>query len=251
MTTTPATPAEPAATATGRDSKGRFANGNKGGPGSPFNRRVADLRRRLLERLGGDTLEHILDRLVEMAEQGDLAAIKLVLAYTIGKPTAAVDPDRVEIDEFKLYCEETLDPSTVTLPLRGTPAALACEILGAALPAMADKSARQLGQAMQESLAPPSYIPADSEIGPLCVPSPTVAPAADSTPAVTSTTDRSSSAAQPAARKEPALPSVEQILAYTRPDLLPAQRDGAPASMKDSADSKRASSAGRAANQGP
>jgi hypothetical protein len=241
----------PASTETGRDSKGRFARGNKGGPGAPFNRRVASLRRLLLEHLSDEVLGGILDRLVEMAQQGDLAAIKLVLAYGIGKPTAAVDPDRVEIDEFKLYCEETLDPSTVTLPLRGTPAALACEIVGTALPAMADKTARQLGEALQESLAPPRYIPPDSEIGPLCVPSPPVAPTFDPTPAVTPTTDSPSSATQPAARQEPALPSVEEILYFLRPDLLPAQRDTEPASMKDTPDSKRVSSAGRAANQGP
>ena len=59
----------------GRDNKGRFARGNKGGTGNPFNRRVAGLRQLLLERVSDDDLAAIVDKMIDMAKEGDLAAI--------------------------------------------------------------------------------------------------------------------------------------------------------------------------------
>ncbi len=46
--------------------------------------------------------------MVEKAEAGDVAAAKLILQYTVGKPAEAVEPDRVEIDEHRLRTESTL-----------------------------------------------------------------------------------------------------------------------------------------------
>src|SRR5438067_2077329 len=37
-----------------RDADGRFVKGNRGGPGNPFARRVAELRRELLEAVSAD-----------------------------------------------------------------------------------------------------------------------------------------------------------------------------------------------------
>src|SRR5205807_7236579 len=104
----PASPApqEEAKAQTGRDGKGRFARGNKGGPGNPFNRRVAALRQLLFERVSDDALAAIVDKLVLMAQERDVAAARLVLSYTVGKPTEAVDPDRLDVQEFNLFCEE-------------------------------------------------------------------------------------------------------------------------------------------------
>src|SRR5262249_8563515 len=70
----------------GWDSRGRFTRGNKGGPGNPFNRRVAALRQLLLERVSDDDLAAIVDRLVQQAKEGDLAAAQLLLSDTVGKP---------------------------------------------------------------------------------------------------------------------------------------------------------------------
>src|SRR5262245_35123958 len=63
--------------ADGRDSRGRFAKGNRGGPGNPFARRVARLRTLLLEIVSEDDLRRILRKLVELAGAGDLAAARL------------------------------------------------------------------------------------------------------------------------------------------------------------------------------
>jgi hypothetical protein len=86
----------PPGLAGGRDSRGRFAPGNLGGPGNPYNRRVAELRRILLEEVSDDAMRVIIQVLLFKAQTGDLAAIKLVLQYVLGKPTPAPDPDAIE-----------------------------------------------------------------------------------------------------------------------------------------------------------
>src|SRR5262245_9634642 len=84
----------------GRDAKGKFTKGNHGGPGNPYARRVAKLRQLLLSAVTDEVLGSIVEKLIDMAKGGDLAAIKLVLAYSIGKPGPCVDPDRLEEDEL-------------------------------------------------------------------------------------------------------------------------------------------------------
>jgi hypothetical protein len=91
-----------------RPAKGRFALGNKGGPGNPFARQVAEIRKLLLNTVPGERLAKILLAMVERAEAGDVAAAKLVFQYTVGKPAEAVEPDRVEIEEHQLRRESTI-----------------------------------------------------------------------------------------------------------------------------------------------
>src|SRR5439155_3124311 len=45
--------------ASGRDANGRFVKGNPGGPGNPFARKVATLRRALIDFVTGDDREHV------------------------------------------------------------------------------------------------------------------------------------------------------------------------------------------------
>src|SRR4051794_4887920 len=78
----------------GRDARGRFCKGNPGGPGNPFARRVAELRQVLLDRVDEDRLEALVDKLLEVALAGDVAALKLVLAYTLGRPAPRGRPRR-------------------------------------------------------------------------------------------------------------------------------------------------------------
>src|SRR5262249_39669896 len=86
----------------GHDSRGRFARGHRGGPGTPFARRVARLRTLLLEIVGEDDLRGVLVKLVELARGGDLAAARLLLTYLVGQPAEAVDPDRLDLEEWRL-----------------------------------------------------------------------------------------------------------------------------------------------------
>src|SRR5436190_3176364 len=85
----------------GRDSNGRFAKGNPGGPGNPYGRKVAQLHRAALAAVREEDLYEIFQTLVIHAKAGRIPAIKLVLAYTLGKPQEAGNPDEVIQEEIR------------------------------------------------------------------------------------------------------------------------------------------------------
>src|SRR5438105_8971801 len=101
-------PTEPAAQTptNGHEANGRFARGNPGGPGNPYARRVAALRKVLLDRLTEQDLLAITEALLAKAKQGSVGAAKLLLAYGIGKPTSAPDPDRLDGQELKHFKDQ-------------------------------------------------------------------------------------------------------------------------------------------------
>jgi hypothetical protein len=75
--------------ADGRDGSGRFAPGNKGGPGNPHARKVAQLRSALLETVTEDDMRAIGAKLIAMARGGNLPAIKELIERTLGRPIEA------------------------------------------------------------------------------------------------------------------------------------------------------------------
>jgi hypothetical protein len=83
-----------------RDAKGRFAAGNRGGPGNPFARHLAELRKELFDAAETDAVCDVARKMIERACSGDVAAAKLVLQYTLGRPAEMVDLDDVDLDEF-------------------------------------------------------------------------------------------------------------------------------------------------------
>jgi hypothetical protein len=90
-----------------RDERGRFNKGNQGGPGNPFARQVAGLRRALLQSVTEEDIQEVGRRLVALAKEGNVQAAKLVLSYTIGKPQPAPEPDRLDADEWQIYRDTT------------------------------------------------------------------------------------------------------------------------------------------------
>jgi hypothetical protein len=85
----------------GRDVHGRFTTGNLGGPGNPFARKCAALRKALLDAVSEDDIMDTVRVLVLMAKTGDKAAVKLLWQYAIGKPAPVKDPDRMDIEEWR------------------------------------------------------------------------------------------------------------------------------------------------------
>jgi hypothetical protein len=113
---------EQAPTNEGRDDLGRFTLGNLGGPGNPFARQCAGLRKALLNRVTDQDMEECADKLLEMSKSGNLAAMKLLFSYVIGKPQPATDPDRVDVDEWQIYRETNpMKQEAATLIKAGTP----------------------------------------------------------------------------------------------------------------------------------
>jgi len=84
-----------------RDANGRFAIGNDGGPGNPFARQTAALHSAFVQRATPEDMKAIADKLIEQAKGGNVVAAKLVLQYTIGKPAPAVQPDKLDAEEWE------------------------------------------------------------------------------------------------------------------------------------------------------
>jgi hypothetical protein len=83
------------------DARGRFAPGNPGGPGNPFARQVAKLRSALVNCVTEADMVRIAEDLMVKARMGDLAAIKLLFQYVLGKPAETVNPDTLDIEEWQ------------------------------------------------------------------------------------------------------------------------------------------------------
>ncbi len=121
-------------TLNGRDQNGRFAKGNPGGPGNPFARRTAALRQAFSDAVTQEGLNILAQRLLLQAQNGDVAAAKLVLAYAIGKPVDPVNPDTLDQQEFQLFNQLPTPPKDVHRILNTLPAGLACQLIRILLP---------------------------------------------------------------------------------------------------------------------
>jgi len=101
-------PTDPAAQTltSGREPNGQFAKGNQGGPGNPFARQVAALRKVIINRLTEEDLLAVTEALLARAKEGNVSAAKLLLGYALGKPAAAPDPDRLDGEELEDFKEK-------------------------------------------------------------------------------------------------------------------------------------------------
>jgi hypothetical protein len=83
-------PEQEQAASNGRDSKGRFAKNNKGGPGNPFAANVGQLRKAALKIVTPREMEAVFRVLLLRAKTGNLEAMKLLFLYTLGKPAELI-----------------------------------------------------------------------------------------------------------------------------------------------------------------
>ncbi len=81
----------------GRDpATGRFVAGNRLGRGSPLAGEVAKLRATLLHSIKVGDMRSIIAAMVAKAREGDVAAAKLVLQYSVGEPQPFDFVERLE-----------------------------------------------------------------------------------------------------------------------------------------------------------
>ena len=90
-----------------READGRFAKGNRGGPGNPYARQVAELRKRMLNAVKPEDLEEIMVAMARKAKEGNVQAAKLVVSYVVGKPLESLNPDRIDQDEWRNMQEDS------------------------------------------------------------------------------------------------------------------------------------------------
>src|SRR5204863_3521573 len=69
-------------------------------------RQVAALRKVIINRLTEEDLLAITEALLAKAKQGSVGAAKLLLAYGIGKPASAPDPDHLDGQELKHFKDQ-------------------------------------------------------------------------------------------------------------------------------------------------
>jgi hypothetical protein len=125
--------------ASGRAADGKFAAGNKCAKGNPFGRRLAAMRQAVLDAVSEDDVRAIMAALVGQAKGGDVAAARVVLQYAVGKPAAAVEPDRVEIEEWRLREQGAVSYDSFMTTFGQTTAAMANNLVGTMQPALPAK----------------------------------------------------------------------------------------------------------------
>jgi hypothetical protein len=118
----------------GRDERGRFAEGNAGGPGNPFARQTAALRRALCQTVSTEDVQAVTLRLIEQAKGGDVAAARLLFAYAIGRPAEVVDPDLLDVQEWQVHRQMAVPFAEVDGMVRDVPTDFACRLAQGWLP---------------------------------------------------------------------------------------------------------------------
>jgi hypothetical protein len=90
-----------------RDARGRFASGNKGGPGNPYAARVGRWRAIMTDAVTDDDMRAVVAALVAAAKRGESWAVKEVFDRTVGKPVEADLVVRLEmLERVMLEAEE-------------------------------------------------------------------------------------------------------------------------------------------------
>jgi hypothetical protein len=108
----------------GRGEGGRFAPGNRGGPGNPYARQTAMLRKAAADCVTRQDVEEIMDAMMLRAKAGDVAAAKFVMTYSTGRAGAAADPDTIEAHDLQTRRRNTAGLRDVTVLAEGIPAKL-------------------------------------------------------------------------------------------------------------------------------
>ncbi len=140
----------------GRDAKGRFTKDNPGATGNPFARHVAKLRSVLIHTVREQDMKRIAQDLVVQAKFGNMNALKLLFLYVLGKPPQTVNPDTLDIEEWRQLMQP-LAQITQELPeaIMTVPAATASGMVRAAQPYAQRMAAREMKapppQACQEA----------------------------------------------------------------------------------------------------
>jgi hypothetical protein len=100
----PLTPSADGASTGGKDpTTGKFLPGNQCGRGNPHYRKLAENRAAFLEAVSPTQVKALAGRLLAQALAGDVDAARLVLAYAVGRPQAAVDPDAADRDAWQRH----------------------------------------------------------------------------------------------------------------------------------------------------
>jgi hypothetical protein len=131
------------------DARGRFAKGNPGGPGNPFARRTALYQKAIRQVVTLEDLREVMTMVLLKAKSGDIAAAKMLLAHTAGKGVHAVEPDRLDTDEWQLTVEEAVDARDMKAIMTRLPVECANQIVRGTLPVLGQEMMQKLGYGLR------------------------------------------------------------------------------------------------------
>ncbi|MFO0864219.1 MAG: hypothetical protein U0744_06120 [Gemmataceae bacterium] len=134
-----------------RTSGGTFRNGNRGGPGNPYARRVAKLRQAVMEECTEEDLREVTRAMINLAKRGDKAAAKLVYQYALGKPDKQIDPDRIDEHELSVIKGVAVPPALLDAILSAVPADTVNRLAQNMWPALMQVLAKQLDEQIVET----------------------------------------------------------------------------------------------------
>ena len=121
MSTSP-TSAPETPPADGRETSGRFA------PINPCARKVAALRAAFLDAVSEQDVREMTYLIVFNAKAGSLEWLKFLFQYAIGKPRHAVDPDTLDVQEFRALQAASVSADAVEKVCNGAPVGVALEV---------------------------------------------------------------------------------------------------------------------------
>jgi hypothetical protein len=108
---------------------GRFTPGNKCAKGNPHFRRAAALRSAFAAAVSEDEIRQLARSLLAQALAGDTTAAGLFLAYAVGKPRPAPDPDEADQHEWQLIRGRPSDAEVLLHLLESAPPGPAAEAI--------------------------------------------------------------------------------------------------------------------------
>jgi hypothetical protein len=121
-----------------RDAQGKFAAGNRGGPGNPHARHCARMLEVFRNAVSVEAFTKIVCKLIEKAEAGDTSAAKIIVSYVVGKPLPAPHPDSIDRDEWDHFLHDAVQPQEMKLVMSSLPTHVGNDFARVALPIMTE-----------------------------------------------------------------------------------------------------------------
>jgi hypothetical protein len=106
------------------------------------------MRKVFSEAVSEEDLIEVAKSMTLKAKQGDVAAARLVLAYVVGKPDSVVEPDTLDLAEFKQYEEELKHYQSLPAVAATPDLEMACTIARAARPGISEAASKDLSHAL-------------------------------------------------------------------------------------------------------
>jgi hypothetical protein len=140
-----------------RDSQGRYLKNNAGGPGNPHARHCARMLEMFRNSITDEEMYGLCRVLFERAITGDMAALKMIWQYKLGKPLPAPNPDMIDRDEWDHFQKDAMTLDEMRHVLGQLPSRIGNAIVSSALPSITSAISHTLAHQLLEGL-PAEYL---------------------------------------------------------------------------------------------